>query len=117
MYLDIKRHCGIACSRDPFTPSDLKELKGFPMSEIRDTILPAGFGLDEFGIIVHEQFAVPRPPQRFAVPDRLPNPTYQPSPPIAPAIQNYQMRPKPTARSLPSNQPAPNMPKQSKPAR
>lgn len=61
-HVDVKRHCGIACSRDPITPSDLKELKGFPMSEIRNTILPAGFGLDEFGIIVHEQFALPRPP-------------------------------------------------------
>ena len=31
------------------------------MSEIQDSILPAGFGLDKFGIIIHEQYAVPRP--------------------------------------------------------
>jgi hypothetical protein len=38
------------------------------MSEIRDSILPAGFGLDQFGIIVHEQFALPRPPSNTRPP-------------------------------------------------
>src|SRR6266566_742105 len=61
-HVTIKRHCGIACSRDPIASSDLQELKGYLASEIQDSILPAGFGLDEFGIIVHEQFAVFRPP-------------------------------------------------------
>ncbi len=86
----VRRH-GIAYSRDPITSSDLMELKGFPLSEIQDSTLPAGFGLDEFGIMVHEQFAV-RPPPAPAVPNRL-HPTYQPSPPTAPAIRNYQICP------------------------
>jgi len=67
-HITIKRHRGIARSRDPITSSDLQELKGFLVSEIRDTILPTGFGLDEFGIIVHEQFAVPRPPSNARPP-------------------------------------------------
>jgi hypothetical protein len=46
--------------------------------ELPDTILPAGFGLDEFGIIVHEQFAVPRLPSNTRPPPE-PDLTTEPS--------------------------------------
>ncbi|KAL8296022.1 hypothetical protein RB600_001488 [Gaeumannomyces tritici] len=55
------RRAGIDSSRDPITQADLKELKRFSVSEIRDNDLPAGFGRDKFGIVVCEKFAVPRP--------------------------------------------------------
>ena len=55
-HVAVKRPC-IARSRDPITSADLRELKGFPVSDIQDSILPAGFGLDKFGLVVHEQFA------------------------------------------------------------
>jgi len=75
----VKRPC-IARSRDPITSADLKELKGFPVSEIQDSILPAGFGLDKFGMVVHEQFAVPRLPSTCSTkpptePDRSAEPS------------------------------------------
>ncbi|KAK4182977.1 hypothetical protein QBC35DRAFT_545237 [Podospora australis] len=61
-HLTVKRPC-IARSRDPITSADLKELKGLAVSgPLQDSILPVGFGLDKFGLVVHEDFAIPRHP-------------------------------------------------------